>query len=320
MRQPTLTQFLLARLSDRTRSKECALMMADIAAIAKHISREVNRAGIADIRGATGQQNVQGEHVQKLDEYANELCKSTLLETGHFTALASEEEEGIVLLRADGRHVIALDPLDGSSNIDVAVSIGTIFSVHSVLPEYAPHDERQFFQTGRSQTLAGYIVYGSSTVLVFSWGEGVHEFTLDMTLGEFLLSAEALRIPDACGIYSVNEGNLPFMRETDRAFIAVLKERGMQTRYIGSLVADAHRNLLKGGVFLYPSIDKKGSGVYEGKLRLLFEAAPIAYLYEQAGGAATDGTRAILDIVPERIHQRTALVLGNRDIIEEYNS
>ncbi|MBI4268437.1 class 1 fructose-bisphosphatase [Candidatus Uhrbacteria bacterium] len=320
MRQPTLTQFLLAHPTDHLLQKDLALIMADIAAIGKYISREVNRAGVVDIRGAAGVQNVQGEHVQKLDAYANELCNAYLSETGHFAALASEEEEGIVPLHPKAEYVIAFDPLDGSSNIDVAVSIGTIFSVHRVRPDFPSSDERQFLQDGRSQVLAGYIVYGASTVLVFSAGDGVHEFTLDMTLGEFMLSRERMRIPETCRIYSVNEGNVPFMRVKDQSFIAALKKRGMQTRYIGSLVADVHRNLIKGGIFLYPAIDKKGSGSYEGKLRLLYEAQPLAFIVEQAGGAASDGAQPILDIIPDRIHERTALYIGNRDIIEEYKA
>lgn len=315
--QPTLTQYLLAQSAPEKR--DLALIMADLAAIGKYISREVNRAGVADILGAVGFQNVHNEDVQKLDVFANSLCKEYLAQTGHFAAMASEEEAGIVALSGGAPYIIAFDPLDGCSNIDVAVSIGTIFSVHRVKANMPSSDERQFLQKGKDQVLAGYLLYGSSTVLVFSYGDGVHEFTLDQTLGEFVLSKERVSIGEPCGIYSVNESNTSFFAEKDRGFIERLKEgKKCQARYIGSLVADFHRNLIKGGIFLYPGIDKKESGIYEGKLRLNYEAKPLAFLLDQAGGGATDGVHDIGDIDPASLHQRTPLIMGNRDMIAEY--
>ncbi|MBI2483963.1 class 1 fructose-bisphosphatase [Candidatus Uhrbacteria bacterium] len=319
---PTLTQYLLEHLAKHPQQRDLALIMSDLSAIGKYISRETNRAGIAGVRGAADAINVQGEQVQKLDVFANELCKDYLRRTGHFCALASEEEDTVVDMEGYGssaRYMIAFDPLDGSSNIDANVSIGTIFSVHHKRDDIAAVAEEQFFQNGHDQVLAGYLLYGSSTVLVFSFGDGVHEFTLDQGLGEFLLSNERIRIPEACPYYSTNEGNTPFISQKDRQFIEYVKmEKKMTTRYIGSLVADFHRNLVKGGIFLYPGLDKDGTGIYKGKLRLNYEAKPLAFLAEQAGGGATDGARDILDIVPDKLHQRTALIIGNKDMVEEY--
>ena len=219
----------------------------------------------------------------------------------------------------EAKYIIAFDPLDGSSNIDVNVSIGTIFSVHCRLPDFDRLDERQFFQKGRDQVLAGYILYGTSTVLVFSHGHTVHEFTLDQGLGEFLLSREHIRIPESCGIYSVNEGKQEYFQEKDRAFIEHLKkDRKCSTRYIGSGVADMHRNLIKGGIFMYPELLDKKTGEYVGKYRLNYEAKPFAFLFEAAGGMATDGKNNILDVVPMSLHQRIAFIAGNKDVIEEY--
>ncbi len=319
---PTLSQYLLKSLMDHPDQGELTMILSDLATIAKFISRETNRAGLVDILGPAGSINVQGEVVQKLDTLANELCKQYLRETGHFAALASEEEEGVVDMGEfgkDAKYVIAFDPLDGSSNIDVNVSIGTIFSVHSRLPDVPRLDPRQFLQKGRDQVLAGYILYGTSTVLVFSHGRSVHEFTLDQGLGEFLLSRESIRIPDTCDIYSVNEGKQEYFQEKDRRFIEYLKkERKCGTRYIGSGVADMHRNIVKGGIFLYPALDDKKTGTYSGKYRLNFEAKPFAFLFEAAGGMATDGKENILDVVPTSLHQRIAFIAGNKDVVEEY--
>ncbi|PIT86907.1 MAG: fructose-bisphosphatase class I [Candidatus Magasanikbacteria bacterium CG10_big_fil_rev_8_21_14_0_10_43_6] len=239
--------------------------------------------------------------------------------------MASEEEESVVDMAEDGsdaQYIIAFDPLDGSSNIDVNVSIGTIFSVHKRLPNVDRLDERQFFQAGHEQVLAGYILYGSSTVLVFSLGDGVHEFTLDPNIGEFFLSNEKITIPESCTYYSVNEGNVSYFEKSDAAFIEYLKhDVGASGRYIGSLVADFHRNLIKGGVFLYPRIDTKGDGVFTGKLRLNYELKPMAFLLEQAGGLAVDGAgMPILDIVPTELHERRGVVMGSRQVVETYVS
>ncbi|MBI4250000.1 class 1 fructose-bisphosphatase [Candidatus Uhrbacteria bacterium] len=319
---PTLTQYLIEQLSKHPNQRDLVLIMSDLAAIGKYISRETNRAGIAGVRGAADAINVQGEEVQKLDVFSNELCKDYLCRTGHFCAMASEEEDTVVDMRGfgeDAHYVVAFDPLDGSSNIDANVSIGTIFSVHRKRGDVAPASAEQFFQNGLSQVLAGYVLYGSSTVLVFSFGDGVHEFTLDQGLGEFLLSNERIMIPNTCSYYSTNEGNTSYISEKDRRFIEYLKmEQKISARYIGSLVADFHRNLVKGGIFLYPGVDKSDTGDYKGKLRLNYEAKPLAFLAQQAGGRATDGMQDILDIMPSSLHQRTPLIIGNKDIVDEY--
>ncbi len=318
----TLTSYLLAHLHEHPDQTELLLMMSDLQTIAKIISRETNRIGLSGVLGSEGSLNVQGEVTQKLDVFANNLCKLYLEKTGHFLALASEEEQDAVCLKNTSKspkYVIAFDPLDGSSNIDVNVSIGTIFSVHRAFSGVSANDLKHFLQPGRDQVLAGYILYGSSTVLVFSFGDGVHEFTLDQGLGEFVLSHEKIQLPKTCEIYSVNEGNTLYFSPQDRRFIEELKfEKKLSTRYIGSLVADFHRNLKKGGIFLYPGIDKEGLGKYHGKLRLNYEAKPLAFLLQQAGGIATDGWQNILDIIPTELHQRTPLVMGNPEVIEEY--
>jgi len=321
--QLTLSQHLLQHLSDHPDQKDLVMIMLDLATIGKFISRETNMAGLVGILGTAGLTNIQEEEVQKLDVVANERCKNFLCNTGHFAALASEEEDHIVDMGSYGgnsaKYIVAFDPLDGSSNIDVNVSIGTIFSVHKRIEDLDRTDERQFFQKGRDQVLAGYILYGSSTILVFSFGNGVHEFTLDQGVGEFLMSREAVTIPDICKIYSVNEGNTDYFSDKDKKFIEYLKKEKKSTgRYIGSLVADFHRNLIKGGIYLYPGIDKENTGNYKGKLRLNYEAKPMAFLVEQAGGLATDGKNNILDIIPTQLHQRVPLIIGNKDVVEEY--
>lgn len=314
----TLQQYLLGSLAGHPEKLDVAMMMADIATIGKLISAQTNRAGLAGIRGLNGNTNVQGESQAALDVYANDLCKDYLAGTGLFAALASEEEETAVdLQNPDGKYVIAFDPLDGSSNIDVNVAIGTIFSVHRKLDGVAPGDEAQFLQPGSTQVVAGYLLYGSSTVLVFSWGDGVHEFTLDVDLGEFILSDEHVTVPETAAYYSVNEAYTPMMTFKDQAYLTSIKRQIDKQRWIGSLVADFHRNLLKGGVFFFPAIGD-GRGGYKPKLRLNYEAKPMAFLIAQAGGAATDGVTPILDIVPEQLHQRVPLIIGNADIVNQY--
>lgn len=318
----TLSQHLIQHLSDHPDQKDLVMIMLDLATIGKFISQETNRAGLGNVLGAAGLTNIQDEEVQKLDILANEQCKNFLCQTGHFSSLASEEEDSVVTMGEFGesaKYIVAFDPLDGSSNIDVNVSIGTIFSVHKRLEGVDRNDEKQFLQRGRDQVLAGYILYGSSTVLVFSFGNGVHEFTLDQGVGEFLLSREHVVLPESCSIYSVNEGNTSYFADKDKKFIEYLKnEKKAGGRYIGSLVADFHRNLIRGGIFLYPGVDKKGTGEYKGKLRLNYEAKPMAFLLEQAGGLATDGKNNILDIEPTELHQRVPLIMGNKNVVEEY--
>ncbi len=318
----TLSQYLIKELISHPEREDLISIMSDLATIGKIISNDTNRAGLVKILGCAGKINVQEEEVQKLDEFCNEVCKNYLRQTGHFAAMASEEEAGVVDMGEFGeeaKYVIAFDPLDGSSNIDVNVSVGTIFSIHRRLPQFERTDERQFLQSGRSQALAGYILYGSSTVLVFSWGHNVHEFTLDQGLGEFLLSREKIIMPKECKIYSVNEGNFNKFQPQDRQFIVYLKDdKKCTSRYIGSLVADFHRNLIKGGIFLYPATKKKNTDAFEGKLRLNFEAKPMAYLVEHAGGLAIDGQTNILDTEPASLHQRVPLFIGDKEVVNEY--
>lgn len=315
----TLQQFLLHKLKNHPERYDLVLMMSDLATIGKLISAQTNRAGLAGITGLSGSTNVQDEDQAKLDIYANDLCKQYLSSTGLFAAMASEEEdEAVDLENPDGKYIIAFDPLDGSSNIDVNVAIGTIFSVHNKLPNVAADDARQFLQKGRDQILAGYILYGSSTVLVFSWGEGVHEFTLDVDLGEFLLSNEKMTVPDTCPYYSLNESYTPMMSQKDQDYLAEIKKTVGKQRWIGSLVADFHRNLIKGGIFFFPAIDQNGDGNFKPKLRLNYEAKPMAYLIQQAGGAAFGLDSEILDIVPEELHQRVPLIIGNKQQVNQY--
>ncbi|MFH7325045.1 class 1 fructose-bisphosphatase [Desulfurivibrio sp. C05AmB] len=295
-------------------------LLNELIVAAKTISAEVNMAGLADILGMSGKTNIQGEHVQKLDEFANNTIKRRMARCGYLCAMTSEEEADIipVVEGYEGKYTLAFDPMDGSSNIDVNVSIGTIFSIHRRLsPDGGPGDESDLLQRGRRQVAAGYIIYGSSTMLVFTTGAGVQGFTLDPSVGEFFLSHPDIRIPDKSKYFSINEGNYHYWQEPVRRYLHYLKEEDKATgrpyngRYIGSMVADFHRNLIAGGVFLYPRDSKNPTKTY-GKLRLLYEAAPLAFLAEQAGGrAVTDDGREILDIEPEGLHQRVPVIVGN---------
>lgn len=315
----TLQQYLLSELKDHPEQYELVMMMADIATIGKLISARTNRAGLTDITGLADTTNVQDETQAKLDIYSNDLCKAYLKNTGLFAALASEEEDKAVDLENPGaNYVIAFDPLDGSSNIDVNVGIGTIFSVHKKLANIPAGDERQFLQPGRDQVLAGYVLYGSSTMLVFSWGDGVHAFTLDVDLGEFLLSDAHVKIPEAAPYYSFNESYADFMSETDQTYLKLVRQKTSKLRWIGSLVADFHRNMIKGGVLVFPAIDTSGKQNFKPKLRLNYEAKPMAWLAEQAGGAASSGHMDIMDIVPESLHQRVPVIIGNQTIVKAY--
>ncbi len=315
----TLQQYLLQKLDGHPERLDLVMMMSDLATIGKLISAQTNRAGLAGIRGQAGTSNVQDEAQANLDVYANELCKNYLDKTGLFSAMASEEEDGVVdLQNPKAMYVIAFDPLDGSSNIDVNVSVGTIFSVHAKLKDVPAGDEKQFLQRGRDQVLAGYLLYGTSTLLVFSWGDGVHEFTLDNDLGEFLLSGESVRLPDKTPYYSVNEGYSPLMKQHDQDYLALVKTEIPKLRWIGSFVADFQRNLVKGGLFFFPAIDSKKNGNYKPKLRLNYEAKPMAFLMVQAGGAATTGEIDILDLVPTELHQRVPIIIGNKSIVSKY--
>ena len=315
----TLQLYLLQELRDHPEKSELVMMMADIATIGKLISARTNRAGLADIRGLAGSTNVQDEAQAKLDIYTNDLCKNYLASTGLFAALASEEEETVVdLENPDAGHVIAFDPLDGSSNIDVNVGVGTIFSVHRKLDDVPAGDARQFLQPGRDQVLAGYVAYGSSTILVFTWGDGVLEFTLDVDLGEFILSNAHMTIPAETPYYSFNESYAPYIGAKDQEYLVKVREQTDKLRWIGSFVADFHRNLIKGGVLVSVPVDVSSNKQYKPKLRLNYEAKPLAMLAVQAGGAASTGTEAILDIVPTELHQRVSVIIGNKELVNSY--
>jgi fructose-1,6-bisphosphatase I len=301
-------------------------LLNQLAVAGKIISAEVNMAGLADILGLAGRTNIQGEEVMKLDLFADRTIIELLRRSGHVCIMASEEIETSIDVpppHLPGEYAVAFDPLDGSSNIDVNVSIGTIFSIHRRRsPAGSIGDDSDLLRRGSELAGAGYIIYGSSTMLVYSTGHGVHGFTLDPSVGEFLLSHEDIRIPEKCGTYSVNEGNSASWSEGTRGFVEHVKNKGddalsgMKSRYIGSLVADFHRNLLKGGVFLYPADQATG----KGKLRLLYEASPLAFIARAAGGYASTGKQAILDIDPDDLHQRVPLIIGNTEAVEKYES
>lgn len=304
-------------------------LLNDLVVAGKIISAEVNMAGLADVLGQSGKTNIQGESVQKLDVFANQTIKRRMEQCGYVCIMASEEDDDVipVLDGYEGEYTIAFDPLDGSSNIDVNVSIGTIFSIHHrVSPTGGQGTEQDLLQAGFKQVAAGYIIYGSSTVMVYTTGHGVHGFTLDPSVGEFFLSHPDIRIPDTSLYYSVNEAYTNRWFDSTRQYIDHLKQADggngpYSLRYIGSLVADFHRNLIKGGVFLYTR-DKTNSEKSEGKLRLLYEAAPLAMVVEQAGGRAiTDDGRNIMDIEPRSLHQRVPLIIGSKrdvDLAEKY--
>jgi fructose-1,6-bisphosphatase I len=298
-------------------------ILYDIAFAAKMIAREVRRAGLADVLGYTGEVNVQGEEVKKLDEYAHEVIFKALDHTGHLCGMASEEVADFIPIPdrfPTGKYCVLFDPLDGSSNIEANVSVGTIFSVHRKVSEHPRGCAEDCLQPGYKQVAAGYVVYGSSTMLVYTTGNGVHGFTLEPSIGEFLLSHPNMRIPNpGQRIYSCNEGNYSNWSEEQRRFVDHLKgldgenAKPFSSRYIGSLVADFHRNLLYGGLFMYPADAK----CPRGKLRLLYEAAPLSMICEHAGGRASDGTQRILEIVPEQLHERTPLYIGTAEYVEQ---
>jgi len=317
----TVTRYIMERERDFPHaSGEFSNLLSDILLAGKLIHRQVTRAGLLDVLGKTGDVNVQGEEVMKLDDFANRTIFQALDHTGYLCVMASEENEEVLDIPKQypiGKYVLNFDPLDGSSNIDANVSVGTIFSIHRrVTPGEGPGCADDCMQVGRKQIGAGYLVYGSSTMLVYSTGQGVHGFTYDPSVGEFLMSHEDIRIPKRGSIYSINEGYSDLWDEGTLRYVASLKKRPYKSRYIGSLVADFHRTLLYGGIFLYPA-DKKHQ---QGKLRLLYEAAPLAFIAEQAGGMAMDGKRPVLDVEPKSLHQRTPLIIGSEEDVKEYLS
>ncbi|MBT8405202.1 MAG: class 1 fructose-bisphosphatase [Gemmatimonadetes bacterium] len=291
-------------------------ILFDLALAAKVIAREVNKAGIVDVIGRTDQVNVHGETVQKLDEYADLVILNAMDHTGNLCCMASEEHEEVIAIPErfpTGDYALMYDPLDGSSNIDVNVSIGTIFSIHRKVSEGPRGGLDDCLQVGRRQIAAGYVVYGSSTMLVYTSGAGVHGFTLDPSIGEFVLSHPKVTLPDPPNrIYSVNEAYAPQWSEGQRALVEHLKSEAYTGRYIGSLVSDFHRTLLRGGLFMYPADTRKP----QGKLRLLYEAAPLAFVAEQAGGRASTGSMDIMDIEPTSLHQSTPLYMGSREMVD----
>jgi len=297
-------------------------ILTDLALAAKLIQREVAKAGLVDILGRVGRENVQGEQVEKLDEFAQEVIYNSMDHSGNLCCMVSEEEEDVIPIPNEfpvGDYVLVFDPLDGSSNIDVNVSIGTIFSVFQKISSGERGTLEDCLQPGRALAASGYILYGSSTMLVYTSGAGVHGFTLDPSIGEFLLSHRDLRLPNPPQrYYSVNEAYFQKWARGQQRMVACLKGMGdkemmpFRSRYIGSLVADFHRTLLKGGIFMYP----RDSVSPEGKLRLLYEAAPMAFICEQAGGRASDGERDILDIVPQSLHERTPLYVGTKEFVD----
>lgn len=326
----TIERFILDHQPDYARG-DFTNLLYDIAMAAKMIANKTTRAGLADILGSAGETNVQGETQQRLDIYADETIFRLCDHTGRLCVMASEEHEEIIPIPEKypkGRYVLVYDPLDGSSNIDVNVSIGTIFGIFRCVDWGQRGRVEDCLQPGRNLLAAGYVLYGSSTMLVYSTGQGVHGFTLDPHIGEFLLSHPQIRFPEP-QYYSVNHSYFSRWTPGVQAYIEWLQGRRnheeglpapiLSERYIGSLVADFHRNLLRGGIFMYPAEQNKPTG----KLRTLYEAAPLAFLAEQAGGAASTGRQNILDVVPDSLHARTPIFIGNRDLVlkaEEYIS
>jgi fructose-1,6-bisphosphatase I len=297
---------------------ELSNLLYDIALAAKIIAAAIRRAGLVNILGAAGKRNVQGEEQQKLDVIANETFKNCLNHTGRVCVMGSEEDEDIIPVPPEypvGKYAVLFDPLDGSSNIDVNAAVGTIFSIYRRISLEGRGTVADVLQPGCKQVASGYVMYGSSTMLVYTTGQGVHGFTLDPTIGEFLLSHPKIVTPRVGRYYSVNESNFGRWNRGVQAAVRGLKGdspdlmQPKNSRYIGSLVADFHRNLIAGGIFLYPADTRNP----QGKLRLLYEASPMAFIAEQAEGSATDGDNRILDIIPHNLHQRTPLVIGSRE-------
>ena len=323
----TITEHLLKEQRENPEATGAfTLLLNELIVAAKVISRDVNKAGLTDIIGATGTINIQDEQVQKLDVFANNIIIERMRHIGQLCCMGSEEVDGLIEIPADfpkGNYVLLFDPLDGSTNIDVNISIGTIFGIYKKLSQDSSKGYllTDVLQPGIRQVAAGYFLYGSSTMMVYTTGKGVHGFTLYPSIGEFLLSHENIRIPEKGKIYSVNEGNYPYWDEKTKALVDYFKARDKAggrpytSRYVGSLVADFHRNLLKGGLFMYPA-DLKDPKKPKGKLRLMLEANPLAMVVKQAGGYASDGTRPILEIQPRELHQRTPLFIGSKQDVE----
>jgi fructose-1,6-bisphosphatase I len=301
---------------------ELSKLLHDLSLAAKVISLEVNKAGLVDIIGFTGDNNVHGEQVKKLDMLAHDMLIKAMDHGGHLCVMASEEEEDIIQIPQKfniGKYVLLFDPLDGSSNIDANISIGTIFSIYRrISPGDGPGKMEDCLQPGINQVAAGYVVYGSSTMLVYTAGSGVHGFTLDPAFGEFLLSHSNIQTPKKSKIYSINEGNYLYWHPGLKKYIKYLQEedkstnRPFSSRYIGSMVADIHRNLLYGGIFMYPSDSRNP----KGKLRLQYECNPMAFIVEQAGGRASNGKTRIMEVQPEKLHERSPIFIGSEEDVK----
>lgn len=320
----TLGEFIINKQAEfKYSSGELSRLINSIRLAGKIVNHEVNKAGLVDILGASGDENIQGETQQKLDVYANEVFIKTLVNREIVCGIASEEEDDYISIKGgnnknDNKYVVLMDPLDGSSNIDVNVSVGTIFSIYRrVTPSGTPVTIEDFLQPGNQQVAAGYIVYGTSTMIVYSTGHGVNGFTLNPAIGTYYLSHPNMKFPSKGNIYSVNEGNYIHFPQGVKDYIKYCQteeeDRPYTSRYIGSLVSDFHRNMIKGGIYIYPSTSKNPNG----KLRLLYECNPMAFLAERAGGKASDGFNRILEIKPTELHQRVPFFCGNKDMVEK---
>ncbi|HLN52419.1 MAG TPA: class 1 fructose-bisphosphatase [Lentimicrobium sp.] len=320
----TLIEFINDKQADITYATgEFTRLLNDITIAAKIVNREINKAGLADINGYFGETNIQGEQQKKLDVFANDHFIAAMKHGGMVCAIASEENEELITyenaLSQRGKYVVAMDPLDGSSNIEVNIPVGTIFSIYRRISENGPGTIEDVLQPGKRLIAAGYVIYGTSTMLVYSTGDGVNGFTYDPSVGLFILSHPDMKIPDDGRIYSINEANYIYFHEGVKEYIKYCQQddpstdRPYTTRYIGSLVADFHRNLLMGGIYIYPGTVKNPNG----KLRLLYECNPIAFLAEQAGGIASDGFQRILDIKPAELHQRSPLFVGSKNMVRK---
>lgn len=324
MKVKTLGQFIIEKQNDFPYAKgELSRLLRDIGIAAKIVNREVNKAGLVEILGETGETNVQGEAVKKLDVFANDQFIAALKAGGEVCAIASEENDEIIQIDSEisknAKYVVAIDPLDGSSNIDVNVSVGTIFSIYRRTSLSGPGTLEDFMQRGTEQVAGGYIIYGSSCMMVYTTGKGVNGFTLDPSIGEFCLSHPQMSTKTQGNVYSINEGNYLHFPDGVKKYIKYCQEedkatnRPYSSRYIGSGVADIHRNLITGGIYIYPTTTKSP----KGKLRLLYECNPLAFIIEQAGGKATNGSKRIMELDIHELHQRTPLFLGSSDMVDK---
>ena len=320
----TLGEYIIENQNDfQYSSGELSSLLSSIKLAAKIVNHEVNKAGLVDILGNAGNTNIQGEDQQKLDVYANEVFMKTLISRNIVCGVASEEEDDFVVIGGkkqthDHKYIVLMDPLDGSSNIDVNVSVGTIFSIYRrVSPLGTPVTKEDFLQAGNMQVAAGYVVYGTSTMLVYTTGNGVNGFTLNPAIGVFYLSHPNMKFPKDGKIYSINEGYYIHFPQGVKDYLKYCQEeegnRPYTSRYIGSLVSDFHRNMIKGGIYIYPTSSKAP----QGKLRLLYECNPIALLAEQAGGSASDGYKRILEIKPTELHQRVPIFVGSENMVKK---